>query len=125
MSMIESIIERANLVGITAKKWSKHDKLRIYAQTDRKDMSVFLELEGEEGDIDGGSFKVFCRTEQHPNWIKAQVAHFKKEYIGLWYSYVVEMHKEVPEGEKVPCYGDGTKKELEDARDFLAQNCEV
>src|SRR5690606_3120171 len=76
MTTAQNIIDRAAKLGISAKIWEKGDKLRIYAQTGRRDMSVYLELDGTRDEIHGAALKVFCNTQQHPNWVKAQVAKY-------------------------------------------------
>jgi hypothetical protein len=122
---IDEIMDRAATVGVETKKWIKGDKMRIYAQTGRKDMSVYLELEGDDEEhIEGAAFKVYCTTDQHPNWIKTQIKKYREKYIGLFYAYVCEDFRDTPEGECPKGYGDDSKKCLEDARAFFKENAE-
>ena len=94
MTTAQNIIDRAANLGIPAKPGENGDKLRIYVQTGRRDMSIFLELDGSRDEIDGAAFKVFCNTKKHPNWIKSQVKEYRERFVGLFHAYVVEMYKD-------------------------------
>lgn len=118
MTTAQNIIDRAAKLGISAKIWEKGDKLRIYAQTGRLDMSVYLELDGTRDEIHGAAMKVFCNTQQHPNWVKAQVAKYRQKYIGLFHAYVVEMYKDT--GPQPNGYGVDINKMIDEARAFVA-----
>jgi hypothetical protein len=71
------------------------ERIVIYAQTDRRDMQVFLELDGTPDAVEGAAFKVFCSTQQHPNWIKKQVDEYRSAYRDLLTAYVVEAYSDV------------------------------
>lgn len=122
MTTAQDIIDRAAKIGISAKIWEKGDKLRIYAQTNRRDMSVYLELDGTRDEIDGAAMKVFCNTQQHPNWVKSQVADYRQRYIGLFHAYVFEMYKDT--GPQPNGYGVDINKMIDEARAFVAA-CEA
>lgn len=97
MTTAQDIIDRAKTIGIEANTWTSSTRgLRIYAKTSRRDMKVYLDCDGSVDDIEGAKLQVFCNTPQHPNWVKSQINDFKKMYIGLFYSYVVEKYKETP-----------------------------
>lgn len=118
MTTTQAIVDRAAALGIRAKLWQKGDRLRIYAQTDRRDMSVYLELDGIPERVDGAAMKVFCNTEQHPNWIKSQVAQFKDAYIALFHAYVVEMYRDT--GPQPNGYGVDINDMIDESRAFVA-----
>jgi len=118
MTTAQQIIDRAAGLGITSKVWQKGEKLRIYASTGRRDMSVYLEIDGTPDDIFGAAFKVFCNTDQHPNWIKSQVAQFRADYIGLFHAYVVEMYRDT--GPQPNGYGIDINEMIDEARAFVA-----
>lgn len=124
MTTAVQIVERAAAFGIKAKVWEKGDKCRIYAQTGRKDMNIYLELENTASsapiseDVTGATFKVFCNTPQHRNWIAAQVAEYRKTYIGLFHAYVVEVYRDV--GPKPNGYGEDINNMIDEARAFAA-----
>ena len=118
MTTATKIIDRAASLGIKSRLWEKGDKTRIYANTSRKDMSVYLECDGPADDILGAAFKVFCNTEQHPNWIRSQVAQFKADYIGLFHAYVVERYSDT--GPQPNGYGPDINAMIDEARTFVA-----
>ena len=94
MATAQKIIERAATLGVHAKLWEKAGRTRIYAHTGRKDLSVYLECDGDSAEIEGAAFKVYCSTPQHPAWIKSQIDRAKKNFIALFWAYVVETYPE-------------------------------
>ena len=120
MTTSTAIIALAAELGIKASLWQKGDKTRIYAKTGRKDMSVYLECDGTPDDIYGAAFKVFCSTEQHPNWIKAQVAQFREGYMPLFHAYVVSHYAET--GPQPNGYGPDINAMIDESRAFVAKH---
>lgn len=118
MTTTQKIIARAAQIGITAREWQKGDKLRIYATTPRRDMSVYLEIDGTPDELTGASLKVFCNTDQHPNWIRSQVAEYRERFMGLFYAYVVEVYANV--GPQPNGYGPSINEMIDKARAFFA-----
>ena len=92
MTTGQDIIAAAAVFGIKATLWEKAGKCRIYAKTDRRDISVYLELDGSVADIEGAALKVFCNADQHPNWISAQVKEYREIYKPLFHAYVVAQY---------------------------------
>jgi len=92
MTTAQDIIDAAAVFGIKAKLWEKAGKCRVYAQTDRRDMSVYLELEGHSTAVEGAAMKVFCNTDQHPTWIKSQVKEYREAYVNLFNACVVSLY---------------------------------
>jgi len=111
----QQIIDRAATANIKSRLWERHGKCRIYAAT-QKGMAVYLECDGHSGDIEGAAFKVFCNTEQHPNWQKAQVAEHKQAYLGLFHAYVVEMYKDC---DTLDAFGADMSEMIVEAREFF------
>lgn len=118
MTTAAEIITRAKELGIESKLWEKSGRTRIYAQTGRKDMSVYLECDGPSADISGAALKVFCNAEQHPNWIKSQVADFRARFIGLFHAYVFEHYAQT--GPQPNGFGIDINAMIDDARAFVA-----
>lgn len=117
MTTCEKIIETARSLGIEAKVWEKAGRLRIYAKTDRKDMAVYLECDGTSDAVDGAAFRVFCNTQQHPNWIRAQVAEYKERFVGLFHAYVVCRYADT--GAAPNGYGPDINEMIDEARAFV------
>ena len=61
---IDDVLEYAEKLGISCEKWVSHGKMRIYPEVYMKDMKVYLQLAGEEDDIEGAAFKVFCSSNK-------------------------------------------------------------
>jgi hypothetical protein len=120
MTKLQAIIDRAATFGIQARLWKSDTRLRIYAQTDRRDMSVYLECEpGFSGDDTlGAAFKVFCNTEQHPRWVQQQVAAYREKYMPLFWAYVLEHYRHV--GPQPNDYGPDINAMIDEARAFEA-----
>lgn len=120
MTTANQIVERAKDFGIEASVWEKGGKLRIYAKTDRRDMAVYLELDGATSDVNGAAYKVFCNAHQHPNWIKKQVAEYRKEFLPLFHAFVVETYRD----SDLSSFGPDITKMIQDARDFERHRAE-
>ena len=118
MADSQAIINQALSIGIKTHLWQRGNKMRIYAKTGRKDMKVYLELDGTSDCITGGALKVFCETEQHPNWIKAQVKDYRERFIGLFHAYVVIVYAGV--GPAPNGYGPDITGMINEARAFIA-----
>jgi hypothetical protein len=117
MTTAQDIIDRAAQVGIKVNLWEKAGRCRLYARA-RKDMNIYLECDGNGDCIEGAALKVFCNTEQHPNWIRSQVKQQREAFMGLFHAYVVEMYKETgpyPNG-----YGPDINEMIDEAREFFA-----
>lgn len=119
MTTAAAIITLAAQIGIKASVWQKGDKLRIYAKTQRKDISAYLECDGTPDEIEGAAFKVFCNTPQHANWVAAQVRENRERYIGLFHAYVFEMYAET--GPQPNGYGPDINAMIDESRIFIAQ----
>jgi hypothetical protein len=120
MTNAQNIIDRAAKLGISANIWEKTDKLRIYAQTGRRDISVYLEVDGTRDEIYGAALKVFCNTPQHPNWVKSQIAKYRQNYVGLFHAYVFEQYKDKDTGRRPNGYGVDINEMIDEARAFVA-----
>ena len=118
MTTAQAIIARAATFGIKTTLWEGAGRTRIYAQTDRRDMSVYLECDGTPADIEGAAFKVICKTEQHPNWVQSQVAHHRKKLMPLFWAYVLERYAHV--GPQPNAFGPDINAMIDDARAFEA-----
>ena len=114
-TIAEKIVARAETVGITASIWSKGDKFRIYAKTHRRDVKVFLECDDPE--CSGAALKVFCNANQHPNWIKSQVAQLREVFMPLFHAYVVERYADTPPAPNG--YGVDINEMIDEARAFF------
>lgn len=114
MCSVNSILEKANKYGIQAKVWQKAEKLRIYAKSPRKDINIYLELDGSVDDVMGASYKVFVNTDQHPNWIKSQKQMYQEEFKPLFYAYIVEYYREA----NLNSYGLDIQAMVAEARQF-------
>lgn len=88
MTSLAEIQKMARRLGVKSKPWIKGGKVRLYALTPRNDLQVYLECDGDESDITGAAFKVYCSTAQHANWIKSQTQQARARYIALWHAYV-------------------------------------
>jgi hypothetical protein len=119
MTTAAQIIALADKLGIKASLWHKGGMTRIYAETGREDMRVFLRCDGTPDDIEGARFQVFCNAEQHPNWLKKQEAEFREAYIGLMYAYVYLFYLDV--GDEPNGYGPDINEMIWKARDFVHQ----
>lgn len=113
----QAIIDQANAVGISAHLWERNGFMRVYAKTGRKDMKVYLELDGTPDCVGGGVLKVFCETVQHPNWIKAQIKDYRGRFIGLFHAYVVATY--VDTGPAPNGYGPDINGMIDEARAFV------
>ena len=111
----QKIIDRAETVNIKAKLWERHGKCRLYA-TAQKGMSIYLECDGTSDDIEGAAFRVFCNTDQHPNWQKSQVKEHTDAFIGLFHAYVYEMYKDC---DTLDAFGPDMREGIEEARAFF------
>lgn len=89
MTTAQQIIDLAARRGITARLWEGGDQLRLYARTGRKDMTVYLDLDGTAEDVQGATLKVYCATKQSSAWIRSQTAMYRRAYMGLMHAYVV------------------------------------
>ncbi len=116
MTTATQIIERAAQDGIKAKLWEKGDKCRIYARA-QKGMNIYLECDGSGDEIEGAAMKVYCNTDQHPNWIKKQVAEHRDAYIGLFHAYVVEMYEDL--GPQPNGFGPDINEMVDEARAYF------
>lgn len=117
MTTLKAIQARAEYFGIKTKPWFKGEKFRLYAVTDRKDMKVYLDLDGSTKDcILGAAFKVFCATPQHPNWIKSQVNQYREEFAPLWHAFVIAAYGA---GDDLSGYGEDIREMVAKSRAFL------
>lgn len=114
----QAIVDQAIAIGISAHLWERNGFVRVYAATGRKDMKVYLELEGTPNRVLGAVLKVFCETEQHPNWIKAQIKDYRERFIGLFHAYVVATY--VDTGPAPNGYGPDINEMIDEARAFVA-----
>ena len=116
MTTAQQIIDRAAQAGIKVNLWEKAGKCRLYARS-RKDMNIYLECDGTGEFIEGAAYKVFCNTEQHPNWIRSQVKQQKEMYMGLFHAYVVETYKDL--GEAPNGFGPDINEMVDESRAFF------
>lgn len=112
------IVSLAGRAGIRAQAWSKGERARIYAETGRRDLSVYLELDGSLDDVTGAALKVFCSTPQHPNWIKAQIAQAKVRFAPLFLAYAAAHYADTPAAPNG--YGPDINGMIDEAREWLA-----
>lgn len=91
----DNIIALAAQVGITATLWERGGKCRLYVQQKRKDLSIFLECDGDGEMITGAALKVFCSVNQHPNWIKAETLVYRNAYARFAAAYVGALYHDV------------------------------
>lgn len=73
MVKVQAIIDQAADIGIKAQLWQRDTKMRIYVTTGRKDMKVYLELDGTPEDVSGAAFKVFCETDARTTKMSAMI----------------------------------------------------
>ena len=116
MTTTAAIVARATALGVRTSTWKSvaTGRLRIYAETNRRDLNAFLELDGVPEDVEGAAFKVFCDTPQHSNWVKSQVNTARKEHIGLWHAFVLEHYA----GQDLADYGPDIADAIQAARAF-------
>lgn len=93
MSANTIIRTAADVFGIDSSLWIKEEKVRIYAKTPNKNMVVFLDLENTDLSP-SAMLKIYCNIQQHPNWIRNQVDSYRKKYIGLVWSYIIDTYGE-------------------------------
>ncbi|WP_036292139.1 hypothetical protein [Methylosinus sp. PW1] len=116
MTTIKSIQARAEYFGFPTKAWFKGDKMRLYCDAERRDMKVYLELEGDSKDeITGGAYRVFCSTEQHPNWIRSQVKEYRERFMPVFYAYIIEQYRNVD----LSGYGEDLRDLVDTSMAFL------
>jgi hypothetical protein len=102
MNIIDRTVALLKLADFSGKKWSVPGKNRIYISCGRRDIQMFLDFGDDETGEDGAAFKVFCSTDQHPNWVKSQVAKYRSEYSEVFNVYMIAVYfnKEDCEGEE-------------------------
>lgn len=115
MPTITEIADRARTFGIETSVWNKAGRLRLYART-QKHLSVYLEFDGTPECPEGAAFKVFCNVDQHPNWIKSQIAQARAANMALFHAFVIETYADT--GPAPNGYGPDINEMIDEARAF-------
>lgn len=118
MATMQEIIDRAAKLGEKSSAWIKGDYARIYVgNIGRKDIKVWLECEMAGSDVTGASFHVSCSTPQAGNWIRSQIAIYRKRHIALWHAYVILTYKD----SDLSGFGPDIVGMINEAREFAAE----